>query len=156
MHQGKYYLFDVGYMVRSGLIAPYRGVHYHLKEYSSHPLENYREVFDLRHASLRNAVERAFGVLKKRFPIIGNHVGYQLHHIIEANPSAKKWRHTPIINYEKLVDLFSKDRATSAGVETAKENRKRWDNRSRDDYETVEGIDQLLSQNEVTLESFDR
>ena len=29
-------------------------------------------MFNLRHASLRNAIERAFGVLKKRFPIIGS------------------------------------------------------------------------------------
>ena len=41
-----------------------------MKEYSSRPLENAKELFNLRHASLRNAIERAFGVLKKRFPII--------------------------------------------------------------------------------------
>ncbi|KAK3211592.1 hypothetical protein Dsin_016298 [Dipteronia sinensis] len=76
--------------------------------------------------------------------------------LLEANHSAKKWQHTPIGNHEKLVDLFVKDRATGAGAETAKEKRKRWDNGSGDNYETVEGIDQLLSQNEVTLESFDR
>ncbi|KAK1560334.1 hypothetical protein Q3G72_025424 [Acer saccharum] len=70
-----------------------------------------------------------------------------------ANPSAKKWRHMPIGNYEKLVDLFAKDRATGAGVEIAKEKCKRWDSGSGDDYETLEGIDKLLSQNEVTLES---
>ncbi|KAK3188985.1 hypothetical protein Dsin_028546 [Dipteronia sinensis] len=68
----------------------------------------------------------------------------------EANLSAKKWRHTPSGNYEKLVDLFTKDSATGADAETAKEKRKRWDNGSGDNYETVEGIDQLLSQNEVT------
>ncbi|KAK3226687.1 hypothetical protein Dsin_006549 [Dipteronia sinensis] len=61
MHQGKYYLVDAGYMLRSGLIAPYRGVRYHLKEYSSHPPQNSRDLFNLRHASLRNAIERAFG-----------------------------------------------------------------------------------------------
>ncbi|KAK1563199.1 hypothetical protein Q3G72_023951 [Acer saccharum] len=66
----KYYLVDAGYMLRSGLITPYRGVRYHLKEYSTHAPENYQELFNLRHASLRNVIERAFGVLKKRFPII--------------------------------------------------------------------------------------
>ena len=59
-------------MLRSELIAPYRGVRYHLKEYSSRPPENSRELFNLRRASLRNAIERTFGVLKKRFPIIGS------------------------------------------------------------------------------------
>ena len=59
-------------MNRSRLIAPYRGVYYHLKEYSIHPSENAKELFNLRHVSLRNAIERTFGVLKKRFPIIAS------------------------------------------------------------------------------------
>lgn len=67
---GKYYLVDAGLPHRSGLIAPFRGVRYHLKEYSNHAPENARELFNLRHASLRNSIERAFGVLKKRFPIV--------------------------------------------------------------------------------------
>ena len=57
-------------MNKSRLIAPYRGVHYHLKEYSFRPLENAKELFNLQHASLCNAIERAFSVLKKRFLII--------------------------------------------------------------------------------------
>ncbi|XP_027183976.1 putative nuclease HARBI1 [Coffea eugenioides] len=59
-------------MLKSGLLTPYRGVAYHLKEYSNRGPRDYRELFNLRHASLRNAIERAFGVLKKRFPIIGD------------------------------------------------------------------------------------
>ncbi|XP_060205092.1 uncharacterized protein LOC132632956 isoform X1 [Lycium barbarum] len=70
--KGKYYLVDGGIMLRSGLITPYRGEWYHLKEYSRNPPRNPRELFNLRHASLRNAIERAFGVLKKRFPIIAS------------------------------------------------------------------------------------
>ncbi|KAF3963818.1 hypothetical protein CMV_011832 [Castanea mollissima] len=31
--QGKYYLVDAGFMLRSTLLAPYRGVRYHLKEF---------------------------------------------------------------------------------------------------------------------------
>ena len=57
-------------MNRSRLIAPYRGVCYHLKEYSVRPPENAKKLFNLQHASLRTAIERAFGILKKRFPII--------------------------------------------------------------------------------------
>ncbi|GJW06372.1 putative nuclease HARBI1 [Tanacetum coccineum] len=69
---GKYYLVDGGLPHRSTLIAPYRGVRYHLKEYSSRTPQNLRELFNLQHSfsSLRNSIERAFGVLKKRFPII--------------------------------------------------------------------------------------
>ncbi|XP_050277871.1 uncharacterized protein LOC126719344 [Quercus robur] len=61
-----------GYMNRSRLIAPYRGVRYHLKEYVVRPLENAKELFNLRHASLRTVIERVFGVFKKRFPIIAS------------------------------------------------------------------------------------
>jgi hypothetical protein len=34
--------------------------------------QNYKELYNLRHASLRNAIERIFGVLKKRFPILAS------------------------------------------------------------------------------------
>ena len=67
---GKFYLVDGGLPHTSTFIAPYRGVRYHLKEYSARAPQNARELFNLRHASLRNSIERAFGVLKKRFPII--------------------------------------------------------------------------------------
>lgn len=74
LHIGKYYLVDAGFMLRAGFLAPYRGVRYHLKEYSKHAPENAQEIFNLRHASLRNAVERSFGILKKRFPIVASGV----------------------------------------------------------------------------------
>ncbi|GKB71336.1 putative nuclease HARBI1 [Tanacetum coccineum] len=66
---GKFYLVDGGLPHRSTLIAPYRGVRYHLKEYSNRAPQNPRELFNLCRASLRNSIERAFGILKKRFPI---------------------------------------------------------------------------------------
>ncbi|KAL7234927.1 hypothetical protein ACSBR1_018404 [Camellia fascicularis] len=59
-HLSKFYLVEAGYMLRSALIPHYRGVRYHLKEYSNHPPENARELFNHRHASLGNAIERAF------------------------------------------------------------------------------------------------
>nr|KAJ0212221.1 hypothetical protein LSAT_V11C400162560 [Lactuca sativa] len=68
--KGRYYLVDAGLPHTTTLMAPYRGVRYHLKEYSARAPENAKELFNLRHASLRNAIERAFGVLKRRFPII--------------------------------------------------------------------------------------
>ena len=52
--------------------TPYRGKRYHLKEYSRNPPRYPWELFNLRHALLWNAVERAFGVLQKCFPIIGS------------------------------------------------------------------------------------
>ncbi|XP_021974531.1 uncharacterized protein LOC110869598 [Helianthus annuus] len=67
---GRFCLQDAGLPHTSSLMTPYRGVRYHLKEYSTRAPENSKELFNLRHASLRNVVERAFGVLKKRFLII--------------------------------------------------------------------------------------
>ncbi|KAL7602888.1 hypothetical protein Lser_V15G18984 [Lactuca serriola] len=67
---GRYCLVDGGLPHTSKLMAPYRGVIYHLKEYSMRAPQNSKELFNLCHASLRNAIERAFGVLKRRFPII--------------------------------------------------------------------------------------
>ena len=59
-------------MNRSCLIALYSGVRYYLKEYSIRSPENAKELFNLRHASLCNAIERAFHVLEKRFSIIAS------------------------------------------------------------------------------------
>ena len=43
---------------------------YHLKEFSDRPPENEKELFNLRHSSLRTTIERGFGVLKKRFRVL--------------------------------------------------------------------------------------
>jgi hypothetical protein len=70
---GKMYLVDAGYACRNGFLPPYRGVRYHLSEYSStNRPTNIRELFNLRHSSLRVTVERAFGALKNRFRILDN------------------------------------------------------------------------------------
>ncbi|KAL6349654.1 hypothetical protein AAG906_041061 [Vitis piasezkii] len=46
------------------------------------PQENAQEVFNLRHSSLRNAIEITFGVLKKRFPIIAS--GTEPHYLVDT------------------------------------------------------------------------
>ncbi|XP_021737923.1 uncharacterized protein LOC110704448 [Chenopodium quinoa] len=68
--EGKYYLADAGYGDRKGFMSPYMCIRYHLKEYTTNPPENERELFNLRHSSLRMVMERAFGVLKKRFSVL--------------------------------------------------------------------------------------
>ena len=68
---GKYYFGDAGYGNRIGILSPYRKVRYHLQEFSDHPPENARELFNLRHSSLRITIERGFRVLKKRFRVLG-------------------------------------------------------------------------------------
>ena len=67
---GKYYLGDAGYGVRKGIISPYRGVRYHLKEFNDNPPRNDKELFNLHHSSLRTSIEHCFGVLKKRFRVL--------------------------------------------------------------------------------------
>ncbi|KAK5812661.1 hypothetical protein PVK06_028098 [Gossypium arboreum] len=66
----KYYLADAGYDIRNGYITPYRGVRYHLKEFSAQGPENEKELFNLRHSSFRITIERVFGILKKRFRVL--------------------------------------------------------------------------------------
>ncbi|XP_059433235.1 uncharacterized protein LOC132166408 [Corylus avellana] len=66
-----YYLVDSGYGLYRGFLTPFRRERYHLQEWPDGGLPiNQRERFNRRHASLRSVVERAFGVLKNRFPIM--------------------------------------------------------------------------------------
>jgi hypothetical protein len=71
---GKYYLGDAGYGLSTTVLTPYRGVRYHLKEWMNNNQrpQNAKELYNLRHASLRNVVERIFGVVKHRFPMLVN------------------------------------------------------------------------------------
>ncbi|KAH6766125.1 nuclease HARBI1-like protein [Perilla frutescens var. hirtella] len=69
--QGKYFLVDCGFTNRRQFLAHLRGVRYHLKDFGGqgrHP-RNASELFNLRHASLRNVIERIFCVFKSRFTI---------------------------------------------------------------------------------------
>ncbi|KAL7224067.1 hypothetical protein ACSBR1_025509 [Camellia fascicularis] len=54
--------------------------------------------------------------------------------LIEVKPHAEKWKCTPIGNYEKLAEIYGKDRATSV--------------------DRIEVIDELVHQNATNLESF--
>ena len=52
-------------------LTPYRGVRYHLREIKTaakKPEDKY-ELFNYRHSSLRNVVERTFGVFKRRWGV---------------------------------------------------------------------------------------
>ncbi len=68
-----YYLADAGYSTNSDLLlTPYQKTRYHLREFgiASERPANKEELFNLRHAQLRNVVERVFGVFKQRFAIL--------------------------------------------------------------------------------------
>lgn len=70
--KGKYYLADAGYALSWETLTPYRGVRYHLKEWSltTDSPQTKEELFNYRHAQLRNVVERVYGVAEKRYPIL--------------------------------------------------------------------------------------
>jgi DDE superfamily endonuclease len=71
-----YLVADAGYndaSIHQGrLLTPYLNVRYDLKEWEreTQQPQTKEELFNLRHASLRNAVERTFGVWKGRFHIL--------------------------------------------------------------------------------------
>ncbi|KAL2475108.1 putative harbinger transposase-derived nuclease [Abeliophyllum distichum] len=75
---GKYYLVDSGFAHRPGYMAPYKGpdIRYHFQEFPAVPngqhrqFRNSQERFNFNHSSLRNIIERAFGVLKNRWNIL--------------------------------------------------------------------------------------
>ena len=69
---GKFYLVDSGYANKGCFLAPYRGSTYHLQEYRARQgrPRSERELFNYTHSSLRNCIERTFGVWKARFRIL--------------------------------------------------------------------------------------
>jgi hypothetical protein len=70
--RGKFFLVDAGYANTPQFIAPYRSVRYHVREQgaANERPRNYKELFNLRHAQLRNHIEKLIGILKMRFPIL--------------------------------------------------------------------------------------
>lgn len=69
--RGCYYLVDAGYRNCEGFLAPYRGQRYHLKEWGNPPTRK-EELFNMKHSSARNVIERTFSLLKNRWGIIKN------------------------------------------------------------------------------------
>ena len=69
---GKFLLGDAGFPLCDGCLTLYRNVRYHLKEYQGEGRrpQTKEELFNLRHSSLRNVIERCFGVMKSRFKIL--------------------------------------------------------------------------------------
>ncbi|KAL3743925.1 hypothetical protein ACJRO7_019087 [Eucalyptus globulus] len=69
---GKYYVVDSGYASLPGFLTPFKGERYHLNEYRGRTRRprTAKELFNHKHSSLRNVIERSFGVLKNRFSIL--------------------------------------------------------------------------------------
>ncbi|KAE8237926.1 hypothetical protein A4X03_0g9004 [Tilletia caries] len=77
---GKMLLGDSGFPLSPHLLIPYRGVRYHLKEYSAGTKNprNAKELYNRRHAGARSVIERIFGVLQARFKILTTGCHYDL------------------------------------------------------------------------------
>ncbi|XP_061375020.1 uncharacterized protein LOC133317200 [Gastrolobium bilobum] len=65
---GKFYAVDSGYPTRDGYLTPFKGERYHLNDYRGRQNQprSTKELFNHRHSSLRNVIERSFGALKNR------------------------------------------------------------------------------------------
>ncbi|XP_074354828.1 uncharacterized protein LOC141693585 [Apium graveolens] len=66
----KYYLYDAAYTNTRGYLTPYRNTRYWLADFRRQRALSKEEKFNHAHAKLRNVIERAYGVLRARFPIL--------------------------------------------------------------------------------------
>ncbi|KAI7727109.1 hypothetical protein M8C21_021649 [Ambrosia artemisiifolia] len=74
-----YYLVDAGYTNGEGFFAPYRGQRYHLNDWrDGHKPTTPKELFNMKHSSARNIIERCFGILKARWGILRDHSYYPI------------------------------------------------------------------------------
>ncbi|KAK6780615.1 hypothetical protein RDI58_022799 [Solanum bulbocastanum] len=70
--EGNYYLCDGGYTNGNGFLLAYRGYRYWLRDWQGeNPSPQCREeLFNMKHARARNAIERTFGLLKGHWGIL--------------------------------------------------------------------------------------
>ncbi|XP_024979053.1 uncharacterized protein LOC112516268 [Cynara cardunculus var. scolymus] len=66
----EYYLCDAAYTCTRRFMTPYRNTRYWLADFRRRRALTKEEMFNDAHAQLRNVIERAYGVLKARFPIL--------------------------------------------------------------------------------------
>ncbi|KAL0287861.1 UNVERIFIED_CONTAM: hypothetical protein Scaly_2752500 [Sesamum calycinum] len=80
LNTGNYYLCDNRYANADGFLTPSRGVRYHLREWDrgAGDPRNTEELFNLKHSSARNVIERKFGLLKVRWGILCNQSFYSI------------------------------------------------------------------------------
>ena len=67
-----YYLVDSGYAIGSAFLPTHKSTHYHAQEFwgANRQPSTPQELFNYRHSSLWMVIERYFGVLKARFPVL--------------------------------------------------------------------------------------
>ena len=121
--------------------------------------ENAKELFNLRHSSLRNAIERLYGVWKKRFPILTVAPQYNykaqvklvialavLHNFIMIAMGGRK---------DTLEQDFERDQKTAAATQAVRSRQRRAEGvLNSDDEESSEEdvVDDLLGRSAVMRE----
>ena len=73
-------MVDSGYPIGALFLPPHKATRYHAQEFrrrSTRQPKSGKELFNYRHSSLRMVIERCFGVLKARFPILSNMPKYK-------------------------------------------------------------------------------
>ncbi|KAI3820012.1 hypothetical protein L1987_13868 [Smallanthus sonchifolius] len=73
--------------------------------------------------------------------------------LIDSKPEAIMLKTRKVSNYNEMLELFAKDRASGAHAETAKERHARLQKNDGIKIETITEVDDLLAANEVTLEN---
>ncbi|XP_074337379.1 uncharacterized protein LOC141674567 [Apium graveolens] len=74
-----YYVVDSGYPNLKGFLSPYRCERYHRRDFQSGGgIRGKEELCNYMHSSVRNVIERSFGVLKARFHILKDIPNYPL------------------------------------------------------------------------------
>ncbi|PKI70787.1 hypothetical protein CRG98_008817 [Punica granatum] len=66
----KYNVVDAGYPKMMGFLALYKGENYHPSHFRGCHVRTRKELFNKRHSSVRNVIERCFGVLKNKFTLL--------------------------------------------------------------------------------------
>ncbi|XP_042961477.1 uncharacterized protein LOC122296110 [Carya illinoinensis] len=78
LQDGYYYLVDSAFPCMEGYILSYPRVRYHRSErHGNHTFQGYKDLFNYRHSSIRNVIERTFGVLKRHFRLLKNMLEYR-------------------------------------------------------------------------------
>ena len=77
---GSYYLVDSGYAIGSAFLSLDKSSRYHDQEFrgTNRQRTTPQELFNYRHSSLWMVIERCFGVLKARFPILNEMHSFSL------------------------------------------------------------------------------
>nr|KAJ0225573.1 hypothetical protein LSAT_V11C100034240 [Lactuca sativa] len=74
--------------------------------------------------------------------------------LINSKPEAALLRTKKIANFDDMLVLFARDRASGAHAETAKERNDRLNkNEKKNQFETIKEVDDLLANNEIHLEN---